>query len=220
MKHKTQVSRLLGLAVIAILFLLLFLAANSKSITVEQILSWTPADLVLAAAVILCLYAFKAATIFFPLVVLQIASGLLFPTWVAIIINLLGCLIDMTIPYWVGRRAGERIIPKIQEKYPQSRRIFQEQRKNTLFICFFLRTMSFLPGDILTICLGATQKPFHHNLMGGILGHLPGVLLASLFGSAIQDRSSPVFWISGISMFGLSLVSILLYRVYEKRTED
>ena len=89
-----------------------------------------------------------------------------------------------------------------------------------LFLCFFLRAVSCLPGDIVTLYLGATRTPFWHNLLGGTLGILPGMVLATLMGSSIQDPSSPAFWLSAALSVGLAASSALLYAVYWKRHRE
>lgn len=44
-----------------------------------DILHWSPANPALAALFLIALYAFKSMSVFFPLVVLYLAGGLLFP---------------------------------------------------------------------------------------------------------------------------------------------
>jgi uncharacterized membrane protein YdjX (TVP38/TMEM64 family) len=65
--------------------------------------------------------------------------------------------------------------------------------------------------------LGATQTSFWQNLLGGMLGILPGMILATLMGSSIQDPGSPAFWISAILRVTLAALSILLYYAYRRK---
>lgn len=94
-----------------------------------------------------------------------------------------------------------------------------KQQSNSLFLCFFLRVISCLPGDLVTMYFGATGTPFWQNLLGGVLGILPGMVLATLMGSSIQDPSSPIFWISALLAVTLSVLSAALYYVYQRRAK-
>ena len=82
---------------------------------------------------------------------------------------------------------------------------------------FFLRAISCLPGDLVTLYLGATHTHFWHNFLGGTLGIVPGMILATVMGVGIQDPSSPTFWVSAALTVGLSVSSTVFYSVYLKR---
>lgn len=172
-----------------------------------------------AALVLLMLYALKSATIFFPLIILEIAAGHLFSTWTALGINFAGTLIVLTIPYLIGRAAGMEAIQRLTQRYPRFGKILSKQQDNALFLCFFLRIISCLPGDVVTMYLGATKTPFWKNVIAGAIGILPGMILATRMGSNIQNPGSPAFWISAILMTILTTLSVLLYYLYRRRLD-
>lgn len=202
----------LGLVLLAMVFL-----PAKGDFSVEILLAFTPKDPAKAAAVLLLLYAAKSATVFFPLILLQIAAGHLFSPWEALGINFAGILIILTIPYLIGHAAGLEAIQKLVQKYPRFGQLVGKQQDNALFLCFFLRVISCLPGDVVTMYLGATKTPFWKNLLGGTAGVLPGMIMATLMGSSIQDPRSPAFWLSAILMVTLSLLSAFLYYLYHRR---
>lgn len=199
---------LLGLAVVLFLY---------SDVSPQAILTDAPQDPLLAAGLLLLLYMLKSLTIFFPLLILEMAAGYLFPAPAALAINLLGVCIVLTIPYWIGRALGLRQVSKLTRKYPKLQAVMEKQNSHSVFLCFFLRVISCLPGDLVTMYLGATRTPFSHNLLGGILGIFPGMILATLMGINIQDPSSPAFWISVALSAGLAVASTALYYVYLKR---
>lgn len=199
---------LLGLAVVLFLY---------SDVSPQAILTDAPQDPLLAAGLLLLLYMLKSLTIFFPLLILEMAAGYLFPAPAALAINLLGVCIVLTIPYWIGRALGLRQVSKLTRKYPKLQAVMEKQNSHSVFLCFFLRVISCLPGDLVTMYLGATRTPFCHNLLGGILGIFPGMILATLMGINIQDPSSPAFWISVALSAGLAVASTALYYVYLKR---
>ncbi|OUQ23247.1 hypothetical protein B5E80_10250 [Flavonifractor sp. An135] len=169
-----------------------------------------------AGFLLLC-YALKSATVVFSLLVLEMAAGYLFPLPAALLLNLLGIWIILTIPYGIGRALGLRQVRKLTQNYPKFQLLMEKQQDHSLFLCFFLRAISCLPGDLVTLYLGATHTPFWHNFLGGTLGIVPGMILATVMGVGIQDPSSPTFWVSAALTVGLSVSSTVFYSVYLKR---
>lgn len=217
---KKRCQRLLFAAGCVLIVILLCLAAAfalHSDLSLDAILTYTPHNSLRSAALLLLFYGLKSATIFFPLLILEMAAGYLFPAPTALVINLLGILIVLTIPYWIGRAAGIRQINKLTEKYPKFQAIMEKQLDHSFFLSFFLRAISCLPGDIVTLYLGATHTSFWQNLVGGALGILPGMVLATFMGVSIQNPSSPAFWISVVLSVGLAVLSTVLYYVYLKR---
>lgn len=189
-------------------------------ISLHAILSHATDNSLLLAGLLLLFYALKSATIFFPLLILEMAAGYLFPAPAALVVNLIGMLILLTVPYWIGRAVGIKKINKLAAKYPKFQAIMEKQRDHSFFLCFFLRIISCLPGDIVTMYLGATHTPYRQNLLGGALGILPGMVLATFMGLNIQNPSSPAFWISVALSVGLAVLSTALYYVYLKRQKE
>lgn len=210
-KNKKLIAFLKSLPLIAcILFVVLFLISGND-ITVQTVLSYTPESPVAAAITILLLYALKSVSFVFPIALLQIAAGHLFPTPVALLVNFLGRSITLSIPYWIGRFSGSDMIDSLQEKYPKIKKILDKQGQNPVFISFLLRTFCFLPGDAVSLYLGATRIPFPYYLTGGVLGTALGVVLATIFGSSITEPDSPAFWVSASLMALMAILSAIFY---------
>ena len=191
-------------------FMILFLASGRK-ITVQAVLSYTPKYPPAAAVIILLLYALKSISFVFPLAVLQIATGHLFPTPAALLINFAGRAVTLSIPYWVGRFSGSELMGHLQKKYPGLEKICAAQEQNPVFISFLLRTFCFLPGDAVSLYLGAAKIPFPYYLTGGILGTILGVTLSTVLGSSITEPDSPAFWLSAFLMTLTAVASFLFY---------
>ena len=209
-----------GCALAGILLGLALLSSLHPGVSLHTVLTYTPRSPLAAAGVLLLFYGLKSITIFFPLLLLELAAGHLFPAPAALAVNFIGMWIVLTVPYWIGRALGLRQVSKLTRKYPRFHAIVAKQQGHSFFLCFFLRAVSCLPGDIVTLYLGATRTPFWHNLLGGTLGILPGMVLATLMGSSIQDPSSPAFWFSAALSVGLAASSALLYAVYWKRHRE
>jgi len=210
-KNKQLITFLKSLPlIICIIFIVLFLVSGND-ITVETVLSYTPESPFAAAIVILFLYALKSVSFVFPIAVLQIATGHLFQTPVALLINFLGRAITLSIPYWVGRFSGSSLINNLQEKYPKIKELCDKQGRNPIFISFLLRTFCFLPGDAVSLYLGATRIPYPYYITGGVLGTTLGVVLATILGSSITEPGSPAFWLSASLMACLAIISVIFF---------
>lgn len=186
-------------------------------ITVEAIIHYAPANLWLAAGFLWLLYAVKSLSIIFPRIILNIAGGFLFPPLIAVFVNMTGILIELTIPYGLGRISRKASAEKLIKKYPAIKDIVARQKGNALFISFFLRTISCLPGDVVSMYLGATKMPFAKYLIGSFLGTIPGMIAATLIGSSITDPTSPLFWISVTLMAAISAASFLIYYLWRQK---
>lgn len=205
------------------LFVLAVVWGLHSGISLQVILACVPQNPLLTAGLLLLFYMLKSITVFFPLIILEMAVGYLFPAPAALLINFLGIWIVLTIPYWIGRALGLRQVSKLTKKYPKLQSLMEKQDTHSIFLCFFLRVISCLPGDLVTMYFGATHTPFSHNLLGGALGTLPGMILATFMGISIQDPSSPAFWISMALSAALAVLSTALYYVYlkkQKKKED
>lgn len=202
--------------VICILFVILFLVFG-RDVTPEMLLHYTPENPVLAAFVLLAMYGFKSLSIFFPLIVLEVAGGYLFSPWTALLVNTVGVILCLTLPYLVGCLSGTEAVEKAIRKYPRFAEMIGRGQKNEVFLSFFLRIISILPGDIVSIWFGASGARFVPYLIASLLGTMPGVICATLLGMNITDPASPMFWISlGLNVL-LSVLSAVGYFVYKKQ---
>ncbi|MGI5977211.1 MAG: TVP38/TMEM64 family protein [Candidatus Limivicinus sp.] len=215
MKTFKKILRALPLAV-SICCVAVYLIMN-PDITAEKILEYTPAKPWLAAAVLWLFYGIKSMTVFFPLVVLEVAGGLLFPTWIALAVNEVGILICLSIPYFIGRTSGMEAVGKLVSRYPRLSQFMDIQQENSLLVNILLRVSHCLPGDLISMYMGASGVPCWQNLLGGSIGILPGMTLATLVGTSIEDPSSPVFWLSAGLMVVISILSLVISAAYNKK---
>lgn len=198
-----------------IAFIIIYIATG-HDFTVESILSYTPDIPVLAALILLLMYAAKSISIVFPILVLNVAGGYLFSTPAAIAVNIGGTILCISISYFLGRIAGLDSVTKITKKYKKFDAFMQWQRSNRLFVSFFLRVINSLPFDVVSMYLGAVKTPFAIYLTGSLAGALPGVIAATIIGTAITDPASPEFIFSVALTVVLSASSALAYYLYKR----
>lgn len=207
--HITKFLRIIFLILVA--GMIVYYLFNRDRFSVESIVDIAPSNLLLACLMILFLYALKSICVFFPVMVLQASTGLLFPTGFGLLVNTAGCIVMATVPYWLSRKAASGGMDAIYKKYPALELIIEKHRENELFLCFFLRIMGFLPIDIVSALLGMMKVSYIKYLCGSLLGMAPGIIAITFLGGSISDPKSPEFLISIASTVLISLVSLIVY---------
>lgn len=211
------------LAGILLLAMGLLYLHHQHPISMEEVLSWQPENLLLAALAIECFFAIKSASVFIPIMIPQILAGHLYPRDIALTINLLGLVIVMSVPYWIGKGLGSAKMEQLLQKYPKIRSILKVQDDNQMAVSFMLRACAVPPADVVTMYLGATGMPFLTNVIGGTLGSFPGMVLHTFLGANIRDPNSPAFWQAlslNILWIALSGLGFYLFKKFHSGKEE
>lgn len=210
--------RYIPLGITALLTLTCLLGAKRFALdSWEDLLAYTPRSLPAAALLLLCGYALKSLSVVFPLSVLYVGAGMVFPLWMAWGLNLLGLWICVTLPYWVGRISGREVAESVIRTHKKAERISQVVTENQVFTAYLLRVLGFLPGDLVSILLGAMGMEYWGYLAGSLLGLLPAMLIQTTLGGYADRAASPVFWLLCAAMVGLSAASAVWYAKYRRR---
>ena len=207
--------KLLCLVLIAGAVLLLY---DRNPITAEQLMDWQPQNLFLAALLLLMFFAVKSVLVFVPILIPQILVGHLYPGYAAFGLNLLGLVVVMSVPHAIGRRLGGERLSSILQRYPKLEGVLKLQQENELALSFMLRACAVPPADIVTMYLGASGMPLHINVLGGVLGALPAMVMTTFLGANIQDPSSPAFWQALGLNVGWIVLSALGFWLFHKLT--
>ena len=197
-------------------FTVLFMTFG-KNITFDQLLNYTPENKLLAAIVIIVMFGLKSLTVFFPIMLLMLVSGAIFSTFTAIIVNIIGVIVCISVPYFIGRFSGGEMAEKLISKNEKLRLLADYQQKNRFFFSYFVRVLGFLPCDIVSLYIGSVKIPYLIYISGSILGFLPGLISATIIGYSITNPKSPAFIISCAFTVILSVSSFLVYTFIIKR---
>lgn len=211
--------KLLCLVLLAGALLLLY---DRNPITAEQLMDWQPQNLFLSALLLLLLFAVKSVLVFVPILIPQILVGHLYPGYGAFGLNLLGLVVVMSVPHAIGRRLGGEKLASMLQRYPKLEGIMKLQQENELALSFMMRACAVPPADIVTMYLGASGMPLHTNVLGGVLGALPSMMMTTFLGANIQDPSSPAFWQAlglNIAWIVLSVLGFFLLRKFTPKEE-
>lgn len=200
--------------------LLLFCLLNKDRFTVDGVLSYTPENAVLSAAFMMFLFALKSISVFIFSGILFAANGILFPLPAAILLNVLGAAVMVSLPYWLGRRLGGDVVGRIVEKYPKAAAFRQLQTGHELLFSFIARAVNILPSDIVSLYMGAMGISYRKYLSGSILGMLLSLITFPIMGMNIANPGSPAFlWSIGIQA-AVSAVSIGGFWLVRRKKKD
>ena len=188
----------------------------SEPVVVDQILAWQPKNLYLAAGVLLICYAVKSTTVLFPMMILQIVVGHIYSRETAIFLNLLGLVIIMSVPYLIGRTLGAEKVERLIKKHPKVHDILQKQQENEMVVSFMTRACAVPLGDLVTMYFGASGMPFFTNVIGGVMGCFPSMMMTTLLGAAIRDPKTAAFWQALLLNIAWILLSGLGFWIYQR----
>ena len=211
-KKAIQLAPVLMIALMAVIY---FTAL--KDLTFEQILNYTPTAPLAAAAVILLMYALKSLSYFFPMLLIAAAAGAVLPRYAAIPVNLLGIVIMASIPYAVGKYAEGEVVDKLAAKHEKISIVREYSTKHQRFGAFFLRIVSCLPYDIVSLVMGSLRFNYKDYIIGSFLGTAPGIILTTFMGSAITEPLSPEFIICAVIEVIIAVSSAVAYRIHRKK---
>ena len=213
MKNKKKLIPIVAIVLMGSVFTVI-VKKSSEPLSVNTILRYTPENAMLAAGIVLLLFALKSLTIVFPLSILYLASGILFQPVIAVLISTVGLAITITIPYLIGRYSGKQIC----QKYPKAGMVAKYQRTNTFFACFITRIVGFLPGDIVSIYFGACDTAYLIYLVAGVSGSLLSIITTTLLGEKISDPFSVEFMIVLLCRILVSVGAVVInYQLNQKK---
>ena len=209
--------RLRIVPVILIIALVLVTLQNRDQITTENIRNYIPSNIYLAIIVITALYTIKSVSIVFPLAVLNMSVGLIYPAPLSILINLIGLFVCATAPYLLGRLFGAEYIDKLFKKYPKAKKIKEFQDKDTIILAFFVKTIAIIPSDAGSMLFGAMRVSYFKYLLGSMLSMVPHMIAVTYLGETITEPFSIGFMISSGFTLLFTILSIVLYYILMKK---
>lgn len=192
-------------------------------ITVESIVNYTPENPVLAAGIIIGLFAFKSITFFLFSGILYAVDGILFSLPAALLVNTIGTAVMASLPYWIGRSKGQNLLLQLCEKYPKLEMLRSIPNQNEFLISFLIRLLGCLPLDVVSMYLGASGICYNRYVLGSVLGLLPQMIAYTVMGMSSDDITSPAFVISlccEIVLIAASGAMLLVWRKRRKRHQQ
>lgn len=145
-----------------------------------------------ALAVLFGLFILKGVALCIPLAVIGIGSALIFGIGPAIIINIVGTALCMTVSYLVGRYSKSLTFEKVIEKYPRFGMYFGNATKYGFSTCFALHALH-ISTEIQGVLFGLLRMKYPVYILSSVLAVMPSILCYTIIGNDF-DFTNPVFW--------------------------
>ena len=211
MKNGVRWVPLGAMGVFAALFLTL-----GRELSLSELLTWTPESPALAGLFLVGL-GLKSLSLVFPLLLLYLAAGAIFPLPLAFAVNTAGLAVCVSLPFLLGRRRGVDGQGALLRRWPQLARLEELERESTFRLLALVRAMGLLPCDAVSLWFGASGMRYGPYLAGSLAGMLPMMLAETALGAAVQEAGPWQFWTAAGCGAVLAVLSLLLgYRMWKR----
>ena len=177
---------------------------------VDQIIAAVNDNRLIAALVILALFAFKGCSCI-PYAVILIGCALIFELPLAILINTVGTVLCISVSYLIGRFSKGLTFEGIMEKHPKFRRYFSNAENYSFTFVFFTHTLH-LSTEVQGVLFGLLRTPYLAYVSGSMVALIPSMLIYTVIGDEF-DFTNPLFW----AFVALDALTVLIGFVYAKK---
>lgn len=216
--HSLKDSKTLKYVVLAVWALaVIFMLLHQDSISMESIMAFSQENWLIIALMIISLFALKGIVFMIYAGLLFAASGILLPLPLAILVNIIGVTVMVTIPFCLTRFIGGNAADAIREKYPKVASLLMRRGESDLLFTLILRIIKVIPVEPLSIYLSAIGVRYVPFVLGSVLGMLPSCILFPIMGTNVGNIHSPEFLIAAGMELAFMAVSLIGMAIYRKR---
>lgn len=163
-------------------------------------------------------YALKSVVFVVPAMMIYVSVGISFDTPVALILNLIGLALEVTITYFLGKFLGGEYVEKLLQKNKSGKKLLNMKTKTKNSFLFVARVVPAFPIDFTSLFLGSSNFKFIPYLLISLLGIYPRVLLFTIIGDSIYKYIPKELIIKLIIVaIPAAIIGFLIYRAVKKR---
>lgn len=181
-----------------------------KNIDVRAIVA-SSSSVAIAVGTILGIYLVKSVLFIIPASLIYIYVGMAFSTPQAILINLFGIIIEVTVTYFLGLFLGGDYVNALLSKNKAGRKILEKKFNDNFPILLGIRALPVFPIDFVSLFWGASKCGFVRYFAASVIGIMPRVILFTILGDGIYDYI-PIHLIVKIIIFTIP-VGVIVYLV-------
>lgn len=150
----------------------------------------------------------------FPMSFMFIVSGMVFPVYYALLIDISGLCILLSVRYAFGYRLGGGRTHRFLKRNPALQRFFERDGKGNPLLLFFLRLVPSVPVNTISQLYGAMKFEYPQYIAISLLGFSPKLISYNFVGNNVYNPFSAKFItpliilciISGVSMLAVNRV--------------
>lgn len=206
----------MGLCIVAFLIFL----ATHEDFTIADFIKLAKDNYILTSIAVIAAFVIKGFVVFMPYAVIAISAMALLPFPVALVTVILGTVVNVSVPYFIGRFTKDDWIQKILDKFPKARPYY-EMTDNLFLLSFTLRAMN-LSNEGLGLLFGSAGLSYIPYLLSSLVALAPSAISYIILGKdldLIESIKSPIFW--GAIVVDCIMVAIMtLYFKRKKKREE
>ena len=151
--------------------------------------------------IILGNFVLKAVIPWFPISCICVASGVLFPWYYAIAINVAGLFLLFTIKFFWGKFFGGGNAEKILRRYDKASKFIDQSKLGSTIVLFFLRLFPCVPINSVSQLYGTTDINYWKYIVVSIVGFSYKLFSYTLIGRSVFDPLSLRFLLPFVFLF-------------------
>lgn len=220
---KETVKNIIKIAVAAAIFVTAIVNYDFLSNLDIRTLIAGASSIFIAELIILGVYAVKAVMMVVPASLIYISVGMAFDPKRAVIVNLLGIALEVTVTYFLGKFLGKDAVEKKIRNTKAGDKFFTMLEKNRNAAIFLMRFIPAFPIDFSSLFMGAFDFKFFPYLIFSVLGIAPRVIAFTVIGEGIYELI-PMKYIVLAVICAIPVVSAVLlikkFVVKKKKSEE
>lgn len=156
-----------------------------------------------APLVVVCVYVVSAVVVF-PVTLLNTVIVIVFGPVVGGLYALAGAALSAAVAYWIGRRAGRRMVRRIAGE--RINRLSSRLARRGITAMALVRLVPIAPYTVVNLVAGASHISFRDFMIGSVLGLAPGITATAIF----VDRAAAALKDPGLATIGLFAAVVVL----------
>lgn len=134
---------------------------------------------------ILAVYLIKALVFVVPASLVYVAVGAIMDPVIAVVVNLVGIFIEVSVTYWLGRFLGKEAVHKLLSKKETGRRLLEKDIQSKASVLLSIRAVPAFPIDFVSLFYGASGCTYLKYALLSVVGIAWRVILFTIIGDAI-----------------------------------
>ena len=220
---KETVKNIIKIAVAAAIFVTAIVNYDFLSNLDIRTLIAGASSIFIAELIILGVYAVKAVMMVVPASLIYISVGMAFDPKRAVIVNLLGIALEVTVTYFLGKFLGKDAVENKIRNTKAGDKFFTMLDKNRNAAIFLMRFIPAFPIDFSSLFMGAFDFKFFPYLIFSVLGIAPRVIAFTVIGEGIYELISMKYIVLAVICAIPVVTAVLLIKkfvVKKKKSEE
>lgn len=155
-----------------------------SNVNVADLVSFTD-KLPVMIAVILALYVVKALVFVIPASLVYVAVGAIMDPFLAVIVNLTGIFLEVSVTYVLGRFLGKDAVYKLLSKKEAGKKLLEKDLQSKASALLVIRAVPAFPIDFVSLLYGASGCAYLKYSLLSLAGISWRVILFTLIGDAV-----------------------------------